>query len=207
MDFTGYTILFSVFLISVYDFYILRKMKVAISKCFTGSLITLILSFFGTSFLSVLISMPFENTNLKHENFLIVALILVFIFNFYRINGRKFSRGKIVRDKKSGFNNILIGILILFYIYLFSSLIFYSIKYSFELWDKTMLLQEFGNYGLSGSIIIIINNILVGLFYPYANKVASIGLFSLGIFAFGVFCILGYGFFQNYIFKKRKNND
>lgn len=207
MDFTGYTILFSVFLISVYDFYILRKMKVAISKCFTGSLITLILSFFGTSFLSVLISMPFENTNLKHENFLIVALILVLIFNFYRINGRKFSRGKIVRDKKSGFNNILIGILILFYIYLFSSLIFYSIKYSFELWDKTMLLQEFGNYGLSGSIIIIINNILVGLFYPYANKVASIGLFSLGIFAFGVFCILGYGFFQNYIFKKRKNND
>ena len=207
MDFTGYTILFSVFLISIYDFYILRKMKVAISKCFTGSLITLILSFFGTSFLSVLISMPFENTNLKHENFLIVALILVFIFNFYRINGRKFSRGKIVRDKKSGFNNILIGILILFYIYLFSSLIFYSIKYSFELWDKTMLLQEFGNYGLSGSIIIIINNILVGLFYPYANKVASIGLFSLGIFAFGVFCILGYGFFQNYIFKKRKNND
>lgn len=182
-------------------------MKVAISKCFTGSLITLILSFFGTSFLSVLISMPFENTNLKHENFLIVALILVLIFNFYRINGRKFSRGKIVRDKKSGFNNILIGILILFYIYLFSSLIFYSIKYSFELWDKTMLLQEFGNYGLSGSIIIIINNILVGLFYPYANKVASIGLFSLGIFAFGVFCILGYGFFQNYIFKKRKNND
>lgn len=207
MDFTGYTILFSVFLISVYDFYILRKMKVAISKCFTGSLITLILSFFGTSFLSVLISMPFENTNLKHENFLIVTLILVLIFNFYRINGRKFSRGKIVRDKKSGFNNILIGILILFYIYLFSSLIFYSIKYSFELWDKTMLLQEFGNYGLSGSIIIIINNILVGLFYPYANKVASIGLFSLGIFAFGVFCILGYGFFQNYIFKKRKNND
>ena len=207
MDFTGYTILFSVFLISIYDFYILRKMKVAISKCFTGSLITLILSFFGTSFLSVLISMPFENTNLKHENFLIVTLILVLIFNFYRINGRKFSRGKIVRDKKSGFNNILIGILILFYIYLFSSLIFYSIKYSFELWDKTMLLQEFGNYGLSGSIIIIINNILVGLFYPYANKVASIGLFSLGIFAFGVFCILGYGFIQNYIFKKRKNND
>ena len=207
MDFTGYTILFSVFLISIYDFYILRKMKVAISKCFTGSLITLILSFFGTSFLSVLISMPFENTNLKHENFLIIALILVLIFNFYRINGRKVSKGKIRREDKSGFNNIIIGLIIIFSIFGFSFFIFTTIKYSFELWDKTMLLQEFGNYGLSGSIIIIINNILVGLFYPYANKVASIGLFSLGIFAFGVFCILGYGFIQNYIFKKRKNND
>jgi len=207
MDLTGYTILISVCLISIYDFYYLRKIKVTISKCFKSSLITLILSFFGTSFLSVLISIPFENSNFQHEHFLIFSLVLVILFNFYRINGRKFSRGKIVRDKKSGFNNILIGILILFYIYLFSSLIFYSIKYSFELWDKTMLLQEFGNYGLSGSIIIIINNILVGLFYPYANKVASIGLFSLGIFAFGVFCILGYGFIQNYIFKKRKNND
>ena len=204
MDFTGYTILFSVFLISIYDFYILRKMKVAISKCFTGSLITLILSFFGTSFLSVLISMPFENTNLKHENFLIIALILVLIFNFYRINGRKVSKGKIKREQKSGFNNIITGILILFFVSLFSSLIFISIKYSFELWDKTMLLQELGNYGLSGSIIIIINNILVGLFYPYANKVASIGLFFLGIFALGIFCVTSYTFLQSYFLKKRK---
>ena len=100
MDFTGYTILISVLLISIYDFYTLRKMKVTISKCFTGSLITLILSFFGTSFLSVLISMPFENTNFKHENFLIIALILVIIFNFYRINGRKVSKGKIKRKEK-----------------------------------------------------------------------------------------------------------
>ena len=95
-------------------------------------------------------------------------------------------------------------ILILFFVSLFSSLIFLSIKYSFELWDKTMLLQELGNYGLSGSIIIIINNILVGLFYPYANKVASIGLFFLGIFALGIFCVTSYTFLQSYFLKKRK---
>jgi len=204
MDFTGFTILISVFLISIYDFYTLRKMKVTISKCFTGSLITLILSFFGTSFLSVIISMPFENINFKHENFLIIALILVIIINFYRINGRKVSKGKIIRDKKSGFNNIIISILILFYIFLFSSLIFYSIKYSFELWDKIMLLQELGNYGLGGSIIIIINNILVGLFYPFANKVASIILFILGIFTLGIFFITSYTFVQKTILKKKK---
>ena len=148
--------------------------------------------------------MPFENTNLKHENFLIIALILVLIFNFYRINGRKVSKGKIKREEKSGFNNIITGILILFFVSLFSSLIFLSIKYSFELWDKTMLLQELGNYGLSGSIIIIINNILVGLFYPYANKVASIGLFFLGIYALGIFCVTSYTFLQSYFLKKRK---
>ena len=65
-----------------------------------------------------------------------------------------------------------------------------------------MLLQELGNYGLSGSIIIIINNILVGLFYPYANKVASIGLFFLGIFALGIFCVTSYTFLQSYFLKK-----
>jgi hypothetical protein len=179
-------------------------MKVAISKCFTGSLITLILSFFGTSFLSVLISMPFENTNLKHENFLIIALILVLIFNFYRINGRKVSKGKIKREEKSGFNNIIIGIVILFFIYLFSSLIFISIKYSFVLWDKTLLPIEFGNYGLGGSVIVIINNLMVSIFGVFSNKVASICLFLLGISALGIFCITGYTFLQNTILKKRK---
>ena len=204
MDFTGYTLLISVFLISIYDFYTLRKMKVTISKCFTGSLITLILSFFGTSFLSVLISMPFENTNFKHENFLIIALILVIIFNFYRINGRKVSKGKIKRKEKSGFNNIIIGILILFSIYLFSSLIFISMKYSFVLWDKTLLPIEFGNYGLGGSVLVIINNILVSIFGTFSNKIASICLFLLGISTLGISCITGYTFLQKTIFKKRK---
>ena len=204
MDFTGYTILFSVFLISIYDFYILRKMKVAISKCFTGSLITLILSFFGTSFLSVLISMPFENTNLKHENFLIIALILVLIFNFYRINGRKVSKGKIRREDKSGFNNIIIGLIIIFSIFGFSFFIFTTIKYSFVLWDKTLIPIEFGNYGLGGSVIVIINNILVSIFGTFSNKIASICLFLLGMSALGIFCISGYTFLQNSILKKRK---
>ena len=204
MDFTGYTILFSVFLISIYDFYILRKMKVAISKCFTGSLITLILSFFGTSFLSVLISMPFENTNLKHENFLIIALILVLIFNFYRINGRKVSKGKIRREDKSGFNNIIIGLIIIFSIFGFSFFIFTTIKYSFVLWDQTLIPIEFGNYGLGESVIVIINNILVSIFGTFSNKIASICLFLLGMSAFGIFCISGYTFLQNSILKKRK---
>mgnify|MGYP006157048411 CR=1 FL=1 len=204
MDLTGYTILVVVSIISLYDFYNLKKLKLTTSKCLTSSLITLVVNFCAIPFLSVLLSMPFENTNLKHENFLIIALILVLIFNFYRINGRKVSKGKIKREEKSGFNNIITGILILFFVSLFSSLIFISIKYSFELWDKTMLLQELGNYGLSGSIIVIINNLLVSIFGEFSNKVASICLFLLGMFALGIFCISGYIFLQNSILKKRK---
>jgi len=204
MDFTGYTLLISVLLISIYDFYTLRKMKVTISKCFTGSLITLILSFFGTSFLGVLISMPFENTNFKHENFLIIALILVIIFNFYRINGRKVLKGKIKREEKSGFNNIIIGLIILFSIFGFSILIFTSIKYSFVLWDKTLIPIEFRNSGLGGSVIVIINNVLISIFGTFSSKIASICLFLLGMSALGIFCITGYTFLQNTIFKKKK---
>ena len=203
MDLTGYTILISVCLISIYDFYYLRKIKVTISKCFKNSLITLILSFFGTSFLSVLISIPFESSNFQHDYFLIFSLVLVILFNFYRINGRKISRGKVVRDKKSGFNNIITGIVILFSIFVFSFFIFTSIKYSFVLWDKTLLPIEFGNYGLGGSVLVIINNILVSIFGTFSNKIASIFLFLLGTFAAGVFCITGYTFLQNTILKKR----
>ena len=99
---------------------------------------------------------------------------------------------------------IIIGILILFFIYLFSSLIFISMKYSFVLWDKTLLPIEFGNYGLGGSVLVIINNILVSIFGTFSNKIASICLFLLGISTLGISCITGYAFLQNTIFKKRK---
>jgi hypothetical protein len=163
-----------------------------------------VLSFFAFPILSVSLSMPFGESYYDLSIFEILALSLILIFNYYRIKGRKISKGKITRDEKSGFNNIIIGIIILFYICLFSSLIYVSIKYSFVLWDKTLSLIEFGNYGLGGTAIVIINNILVSIFGPIANKVASICLFLLGMFALAIFCITGYSFLQNTIFKKRK---
>ena len=71
-----------------------------------------------------------------------------------------------------------------------------QLKYSFVLWEKTLLPIEFGNYGLGGTAIVIINNILVGIFGSIANKVASIFLFLLGISALAIFCITGYAFLQ-----------
>ena len=204
MDLTGYIILIFVTLISIYDFYQLKKLKIKISKCLWSAALTLVLSFFATAFLSVLLSMPFGENYYEHDVFIIFALILVLVFNYYRIKGRKISKGKVTRDEKSGFNNIITGVIILFYICLFSSLTYVSIKYSFVLWDKTLSLIEFGNYGLGGTAIVIINNILVSIFGPIANKVASICLFLLGMFALAIFCITGYSFLQNTIFKKRK---
>ena len=43
-------------------------------------------------------------------------------------------------------------------------------KYSFVLWDKTLLPIEFGNYGLGGSVLVIINNILVSIFGTFFEK-------------------------------------
>jgi len=204
MDLTAYIILIFISLISIYDFYQLKKLKTKITKCLWGAILTFVLSFFAFPILSVSLSMPFGESYYDLSIFEILALSLILIFNYYRIKGRKISKGKITRDEKSGFNNIIIGIIILFYICLFSSLIYVSIKYSFVLWDKTLSLIEFGNYGLGGTAIVIINNILVSIFGPIANKVASICLFLLGIFALAIFCITGYSFLQNTIFKKRK---
>ena len=196
MDLIAYTTLISISFISIYDFYQLKKLKTKITKCLWGAILTFVLSFFAFPILSVALSMPFGESYYDLSIFEILALSLILIFNYYRIKGRKISKGKITRNEKSGFNNIIIGIIILFYICLFSSLIFVSIKYSFVIWDKTLLLIEFGNYGLGGTAIVIINNILVGIFGSIANKVASIFLFLLGISALAIFCITGYVFLQ-----------
>jgi hypothetical protein len=79
------------------------------------------------------------NNNFKHEVFLIIALTLVAIFNFIRINGRKVINGKIVRDEKSVFtkiyNKIIYVIIILFFVYLILFQIYICFKFSFILWD------------------------------------------------------------------------
>ena len=204
MDLTGYIILIFVTLISIYDFYQLKKLKIKVFKCLWSAALTFVLSIFAAGLLSALLSMPFGNALFKDEVYLILALILILIFNYYRIKGRKISKGKVTRDEKSGFNNIIIGVISLFFVCLFLSLTYVSIKSSFILWDKTLSHITFENYGLGGTAIVIINNILFSIFGPIANKVASICLFLLGIFAFSIFGMTGYAFLQNTFFKKTK---
>ena len=72
------------------------------------------------------------------------------------------------------------------------------------MWDKTLIPIEFRNSGLGGSVIVIINNVLISIFGTFSSKIASICLFLLGMSALGIFCITGYTFLQNTIFKKKK---
>ena len=204
MDLTGYIILTSLIILSIYNFYQLKKLKIKITKCLWSAVLTLVLSFYATTFLSVLLSMPFGENDYEHDIFIIFALILILIFNYYRIKGRKISKGKVTRDEKSGFNNIIITILGLFCISFFLWFIYNCIGGSFILWDKALSPITFGNYGLGGTAIVIINNILFSIFGSIANKVASICLFLLGIFALSIFGMTGYAFLQDTIFKKRR---
>ena len=201
MDFTAHLILTSVFLISIYEFYSLKKIKVTISKCFKSSLITFVLSFFATSYLSVLLSMLSISDNLKHEFYLTVALILVTIFNFIRINGRKVINGKIVRDEKSVFsriyNKIIYGIIILFFVYMISLIIYLCFKYSFIIWDYTPSVMESEGMLSRRNIIVFINNFLHSVFGPLSNKVASVLLFLLGSGMTFVISTTGYAFLNS----------
>lgn len=206
MDFTAYLILISVFLISIYDFYNLNKIKVTTSKCFKSSLITLVVSFFATSFLSVILSMLSINNNFKHEFFLIIALTLVAIFNFIRINGRKVINGKIVRDEKSVFttiyNKIIDVIIILFFVYLILFQIYICFKFSFILWDYIPSFMEADKMLTRRNIIVLINNSLFSVFGSLSNKVASVLLFLLGSGMTFVISTTGY-VFLNSLKKKR----
>ncbi len=89
MDLTGYIILIFVTLISIYDFYQLKKLKIKVSKCLWSAALTFVLTIFAAGLLSALLSMPFGNALFKDEVYLILALILILIFNYYRIKGRK----------------------------------------------------------------------------------------------------------------------
>lgn len=205
MDFTAYLILTSAFIISIYDFYFLKKIKVITSKCFKSSLITFVLIFFATSILSVLLLMLSISDNLKYDFYLIAALILVTIFNFIRINGRKVINGKIVRDEKSVFsriyNKIIYGIIILFFVYMISLFIYLCFKYSFIIWDYTPSVMESEGMLSRRNIIVFINNFLHSVFGPLSNKVASGLLFFLGTGIILFICTTGYAFL-NYLKKK-----
>ena len=92
MDITSYTIIFALLLVGFFDFYNLTKFRIKTSKKIMKVLINLVISFFSISFLSVLISIPFQKVEIKHDIFLIITAIIVLIINFLRINDRKLNK-------------------------------------------------------------------------------------------------------------------
>tara|TARA_B100000787_G_C15942651_1_gene185614 strand:- start:150 stop:479 length:330 start_codon:yes stop_codon:yes gene_type:complete len=95
---------------------------------------------------------------------------------------------------------LIFGLFIISFVFGF---VYTCITSSFEVWKKDFALIEFGNYG-SGTILLIINNLLFNIFGKFANEIASILLFILGISAFGTFSVAGYSIFSSLRLKKRK---
>lgn len=98
------------------------------------------------------------------------------------------------------FGYLIFGLFIICFAFGF---VYTCLTSSYEVWKKDFTIIEFGNYG-SGTILLIINNLLFNIFGKFANEIASILLFILGISASGVFSIGGYGIFSSLRSKNKK---
>ena len=116
-----------------------------------------------------------------------MALIIVLILNYFRFKGRKNIRGKVVQDEKGIFTYILIFIFSIWCILIVFWVSYMSITTSLNIWGQDLSPIKFGNYGLGGTAILFINNLLISIFGSIGNEVASIFLFWMGLVGFASF--------------------
>ena len=204
MDITFYTIIFALLLVGFFDFYNLAKFKIKTSKKITKILINLIVSFFSISFLSVIISMPFEETEIKHETFIIITTIIVLIINFLRINDRKLNKGKLILNE----NGYFLKLMILIFASLGAALLFFIIYFyliiGIEIFSEELTIKQLENYNGRIFIINLINNFLITIFGKFANEVAAISLIGIGSTIVLSFITVFFLFFEKKINTIRK---
>ena len=204
MDITSYTIIFALLFIGFFDFYNLLKFQIKTSKKITKVLINLIVSFFSISFLSVIISMPFEETEIKHETFIIITTIIVLIINFLRINDRKLNKGKLILNE----NGYFLKLIILIFASLGAALLFFIIYFyliiGIEIFSEELTIKQLESYNGRIFIINLINNFLITLFGKFANEVAAISLIGIGSAVVLSFITVFFLFFEKEINTIRK---
>ena len=199
MDITSYTIIFSLLLVGFFDFYNLAKFKIKTSKKITKVLINLIVSFFSISFLSIIISIPFEETEIKYETFIIITTIIVLIINFFRINDRKLNKGKLILNE----NGYFLKLMILIFASLGAALLFFIIYFyliiGIEIFSEELTIKQLESYNGRIFIINLINNFLITLFGKFANEVAAISLIGIGSAIVLTFITVFFLFFEKEI--------
>jgi len=204
MNITSYTIIFSLLLVGFFDFYNLAKFKIKTSKKITKVLINLIVSFFSISFLSIIISIPFEETEIKYETFLIITTIIVLIINFFRINDRKLNKGKLILNE----NGYFLKLMILIFASLGAALLFFIIYFyliiGIEIFSEELTIKQLESYNGRIFIINLINNFLITLFGKFANEVAAISLIGIGSAVVLSFITVFFLFFEKEINTIRK---
>jgi amino acid transporter len=100
MDILGFVILVSLIIVSLFNYLNLKKLNFPSKKCLYSSIIVFVVSFFSTSYLAIFLSMFFESFTSNINIFSIIALILVLVFNYFRIKERVIKNKKI--DYKKG---------------------------------------------------------------------------------------------------------
>jgi len=203
MSFLDTILLVSLVGISIFDFYQLNKFKIKISKCILNSILTLLLSVLLAGILAAILSMMFKD-NENIDFFYSLGVIIVLILNYFRFIGRRNIRGKIEQDEKGIFTYFLISIFSLWCILCVFWVSYMSITTSLNIWGQDLSYIKFGNYGLGGTALLSINNLLISIFGSLANEIASIFLFWMGLFGFAIFGICIYLLLSEILFKKSK---
>ncbi len=82
--------------ISIYDFNILKKSKLKITKCVSSALITLVFNLVLLGIGALIGSAIFGSNN---DYWIIISLILISGISYFRFKGREISKGKIKTEK------------------------------------------------------------------------------------------------------------
>lgn len=180
MDITSYTIIFALLLVGFFDFYNLTKFRIKTSKKIMKVLINLVVSFFSISFLSVLISIPFQKVEIKQDIFLIITAIIVLIINFLRINDRKLNKGKLILNENGYFLKLMILIFVILGATLLIYVIHFYLIFGLEIFSEELTVKRLEAYSGRISAVYFINNFLITLFGNFANEVAAILLIGIG---------------------------
>ena len=84
--------------VSIYDFRNLRKSSVKISSCLSSSLITLVVNII-IFIISALIADAIYGYK-KENKWVVIGMVLVGLFSYFRFKGREISKGKVIKRKR-----------------------------------------------------------------------------------------------------------
>jgi hypothetical protein len=97
MNIAGLVLILTVLSPSIYDFYILKKSKVKTVSCLSSSFFTLIINLVIFIVGMMIGSAIFGEGN---DFWLLISVVLVAAFSYFRFKGREISKGKVKVEKK-----------------------------------------------------------------------------------------------------------
>ena len=97
MNAQGFLILITLFGVSIYDFYLLKKSKVKLTSCLSSSLITFVVNFFVMAIAVVISDSIFGDDS---PITIPLAIISILGLSYFRFKGREIVGGKVKKEKE-----------------------------------------------------------------------------------------------------------